>query len=125
MFRRYSARLLFEAELHASADVRGHQKRYADLLTAATGVRYAPEDYLFDVDDAFYCARYLRAWIFDAQLRGMLRDRWGEAWFRERAAGAKLVELWAQGQRYTAPELLAREGLGGLDAAALLAELAI
>jgi hypothetical protein len=123
MFRRYAAKLLYEAELHGRNDVRGRQKRYADLLTAATGARYAPEDYLFDVDDAYYCARYLRAWIFDAQLRALLRDRFGDDWFEQPAAGAKLIELWSHGQRYDAPELLRREGLGGLDAGALAAEL--
>jgi hypothetical protein len=123
MFRRYSAKLLYEVELHASDNVRGHQKRYADLLTAATGVRYSPEDYLFDVDDAYYAARYLRAWIFDAQMRAMLRDRYGEAWYANRDAGAKLIELWTHGQRYDAPTVLAREGLGGLDVAALASEL--
>jgi hypothetical protein len=123
MFRRYAAKLLYEAELHSRDNVRGRQKRYADVLTAATGARYAPEDYLFDVDDAYYCARYLRAWIFDAQLRGMLRERFGDRWFAQPAAGAKLVELWSSGQRYDAEELLRREGLGGLDAGALIAEL--
>ncbi len=123
MFRRYAAKLLFEAELHNRADVRGRQKRYADLLTAATGARYAPEDYLFDVDDAYYCARYLRAWIFDAQLRALLRDRFGDDWFAQPAAGAKLIELWSHGQRYDAPGLLRREGLVGLDAGAIAAEL--
>ncbi len=123
MFRRYAAKLLFEAELHNRADVRGRQKRYADLLTAATGARYAPEDYLFDVDDAYYCARYLRAWIFDAQLRALLRDRFGDDWFAKPAAGAKLIELWSHGQRYDAPGLLRREGLVGLDASAIAAEL--
>ncbi len=48
MFRRYAAKLIYESELHASPNVRGHQKRYADLLTAATGARYSPEDYLFE-----------------------------------------------------------------------------
>ncbi len=124
MFRRYAAKLLYEAELHADHDVRGHQKRYADLLTAATGVRYAPEDYLFDIDDAFYCARYLRAWIFDAQLRAMLCARLGDDWWREPAAGAKLAGLWSLGQRYDAHELLAREDLGGLDVTALQQDLA-
>ncbi|MEX2246950.1 MAG: hypothetical protein WEC75_09705 [Dehalococcoidia bacterium] len=123
MFRRYAAKLLYESELHAGDNVRGHQKRYADLLTVATGVRYSPEDYLFDVDDGYYCARYLRAWIFDAQMRAMLRQRYGEAWFASRDAGAKLIELWTHGQRYDAPSLLAREGLGGLDPLALASEL--
>lgn len=123
MFRRYCAKLLYEAELHADHNVRGHQKRYADLLTIATGVRYSPEDYLFDVDDGYYAGRYLRAWIFDAQLRRMLRDRFGDKWYSSREAGAKLVELWSHGQRYDAPSILARESLGPLDASALRSEL--
>ncbi|MBI5285581.1 MAG: hypothetical protein HY874_10850 [Chloroflexi bacterium] len=123
MFRRYAAKLLYESELHAGDNVRGRQKRYADLLTAATGARYSPEDYLFDVDDAYYCARYLRAWIFDAQMRGVLRSRFGDGWYAQPTAGAKLVELWTHGQRYDAPALLAREGLGGLDIGPLVAEL--
>ena len=123
MFRRYSAKLLYESELHAGNNVRGRQKRYADLLTAACGVRYSPEDYLFDVDGAYYCARYLRAWIFDAQMRRMLGDRFGPEWFARPEAGAALIELWSHGQRYDAPQLLAREHIGPLDVAALAAEL--
>ena len=123
MFRRYAAKLLYESELHAAADVRGRQKRYADLLTAATGVRYAPEDYLADVDDAYYAARYLRAWIFDAQVRALLRERFGAAWHESPEAGALLASWWAHGQRYDAPALLAQMGLGGLDIAPLMREL--
>ncbi len=55
----------------------------------------------------------------------MLRERFGEDWYAEPAAGAKLIELWSHGQRFDAPTLLAREGLGGLDMAPLAAELAV
>ena len=72
--RRYCAKLLYELELHRSDNARSKSKRYADLLTAYLGVRYNPADYLFDVDDGFYCARYLRAWAFEAQLRRHLED---------------------------------------------------
>lgn len=123
MFRRYAAKLIYESELHAGDNVRGWQKRYADLLTSATAVRYAPEDYLSDLDDAYYAARYLRAWIFDAQLRSMLRDRYGARWYASHDAGAKLAELWSHGQRYDAPALLARESLGPLDITPLMQEL--
>ena len=54
--RRYCAKLLYELELHRSDNARSKAKRYADLLTAHLGVRYNPADYLFDVDDGFYCA---------------------------------------------------------------------
>src|SRR5919197_623395 len=53
ILRRYAAKLLYELELLA--------ERYADLLGEHLRVRYFPEEYLADVDDAFYAAQYLRA----------------------------------------------------------------
>lgn len=123
--RRYAAKLLYELELHATDDVRAHGKRYSDLLTAHVGVRYAPEDYLSDVDDGFYCARYLRAWIFEAQLRSVLVRRWGEEWFAQPDAGALVRALWSSGQRYTAEELLQQLDERELDIAPLAADVAI
>jgi hypothetical protein len=87
------------------------------------GVRHDPEDYLSDLDDGFYCARYLRAWIFDAQVRAVFTRRWGEDWYRSKDAGALLRELWSYGQRYSAGELLARLGEAELDISPLAAEL--
>lgn len=122
--RRYGAKLLYELDLHTSGDVRAMGKHYADLLTMHVGVRHSPEDYLSDLDGGFYCARYLRAWIFDAQLRASFARRWGEEWFIEREAGAKLRELWSHGQRYPADELLRQLGEPALDIAPLAAEAA-
>ncbi len=121
--RRYAAKLLYELELHASDDVRAYGKRYADLLTAHVGVRYSPQDYLSDLDDGFYCARYLRAWTFEAQLRSVFIRRWGQEWFAQAEAGATLRELWSYGQRYPAAELLRQLGEPGLDIGPLAAEL--
>jgi hypothetical protein len=120
--RRYAAKLLYELDLHHSGDPRGTAKRYADLLTTHVGVRHSPEDYLSDLDDGFYCARYLRAWIFDAQLRAYFARRWGEEWFVQPDGGAALRELWSHGQRYPAPELLRQLGEPALDIAPLAAE---
>ncbi len=120
--RRYAAKLLYELELHGSGDVRGHDQRYADLLTTHVGVRYSAEDYLSDVDDGFYCARYLRAWIFEAQVRSVFVRRWGEEWFAQPDAGAKLRELWSTGQRYPADELLRQLDEPGLEIGPLAAE---
>jgi hypothetical protein len=120
--RRYGAKLLYELELHRSGEVRAFGKRYADLLTSHVGVRYSPEDYLADLDAGFYCARYLRAWIFEAQVRSVFVRRWGEEWFQKPKAGALLRELWSHGQRYSAEELLRRLGERGLDIGPLQAE---
>jgi hypothetical protein len=125
MLRRYGAKLLYELDLHKSDNVRGWSKRYADLLTAKLGARHKPSDYLSDLDDGFYAARYLRAWIFDAQLRAWFERRWGKEWFAVPAAGKKLRALWAYGQRYSAEELLAQLGYKRLDISHLQRELGV
>ena len=125
MLRRYGAKLLYELDLHRSGNVRGWSKRYADLLTAKLGARHKPADYLSDLDEGFYAARYLRAWIFDAQLRAAFSRKWGEDWFMDAGPGKRLRGLWSYGQRYSAEELLAQSGYKGLDIAFLQRELGV
>ena len=60
---------------------------YADRLTAATGYRYRPEGHLGDMDEGFYSADYLRAWIRSAQLRSHLVAEVGDDWWRNPATG--------------------------------------
>jgi hypothetical protein len=104
--RRYSAKLLYELEFHAADDVTALRPRYVELLGDATKVEPSASDYLGDIDDGFYASEYLRAWAFEAQLRAYLRERFGNAWFSRREAGSLLRELWAEGQKPTADELL-------------------
>jgi hypothetical protein len=63
-------------------------------------------DYLADLDDGFYASNYLRAWAFEAQLRSYLRDKFGNAWFTRKDAGSLIRELWSEGQKPTADEIL-------------------
>ena len=98
--------------------------RYAQILGEHVGVRYSASDYLSDVDDGFYCARYLRAWIFEAQVRSVFERRWGEEWFSSPEAGAMLRELWSLGQRHPVEELLGQLDEPGLDIGPLARELA-
>jgi hypothetical protein len=104
--RRYCAKLLYELELHATADVREARTRYVELLGDALRVEPMGANYLADVDAGFYASSYLRAWAFEAQLREHLRERYGSDWFAKREAGSLLRELWSEGQAYTADELL-------------------
>jgi hypothetical protein len=104
--RRYCAKLLYELEFHATEDKTALQPRYVELLADATKVEPSASDYLGDVDEGFYASEYLRSWAFEAQLRAYLRERFGNAWFTRREAGALLRELWAEGQKPTADELL-------------------
>ena len=106
LVRRYSAKLLYELEFHTAEDLTALGPRYVELLSAATRVEPAEVDYLGDIDDGFYASQYLRAWALEAQLRAHLRERFGNAWFSRREAGSLLRELWSEGQKPTADELL-------------------
>jgi hypothetical protein len=110
--RRYSAKLLYELEFHGS-DISGMPRRYVELLGDATKIEPSPANYLADIDAGFYVYSYLRSWAFEAQLRDHLRTRFGTEWFASGEAGSLLQELWAEGQRPTADELL--RGVSGAE----------
>ncbi|OGU02652.1 MAG: hypothetical protein A2085_08245 [Gemmatimonadetes bacterium GWC2_71_10] len=109
--RRYAAKLRYELAVHRLASFAGAPGLYVELLTAATGFRYHPQDALLDFDDAFYAARYLRAWQMEALLSDWLRERFDEDWFRNPRSGPALAALLERGQRDLADELT-REVLG-------------
>jgi hypothetical protein len=125
MLRRYCAKLAYERELHSSdADLDAMPEHYADLLTAATRVAWPRENWVSDVDPGFYVVCYLRAWALEAMWRRSLRERFGNTWFAHREAGQWLRELWSQGQRLPAEELVS-EALGKeLSFEPLISELA-
>jgi hypothetical protein len=120
MLRRYSAKLLYELELHGSSpELDAMPSRYAALLTDALGVRWPSASWLADVDEGFYAACYLQAWVLETRWRMALRDRFGERWFGSPAAGEWLRALWRRGQRLDAAELVAESVGGALDFAEL------
>jgi oligoendopeptidase F len=104
--RRYCAKLLYELEFHAADDVTVMRPRYVELLGDALKIEPSETDYLGDIDSGFYVTEYLRSWAFEAQLRAYLRERYGNTWFTKREAGSLLRELWSEGQRINADELL-------------------
>jgi hypothetical protein len=110
--RRYCAKLLYEIEFHQAEDPTALRSRYVELQADALKITPAPEDYLWDMDGSFYVHAYLRAWALEAQMGTFLREKFGNDWFARRSAGSLLRELWSEGQRLNADELL-REVTGG------------
>jgi hypothetical protein len=106
LVRRYCAKVLYELELHAADDPRPLQERYVEILGDALKIEPSPTDYLGDVDAGFYSTEYVRAWAFEAALKRFFREKFGSTWFTRRDAGSLLRELWSEGQRPTADELL-------------------
>jgi hypothetical protein len=122
--RRYSAKLLYELELHSAPEVEPMRGRYVEVLRDATKIEPAGADFLADVDEGFYATGYLRSWAFEAQMRTHLRQEFGHAWFSRREAGSLLRELWNEGQSMNGDELL-REAAGAeLDLATVAERIA-
>lgn len=115
MLRRYAGKFLYERRLHAGGGVGGFRDEYASILSEATKFRYPGVAFLSDLDDGFYSAQYLKAWIFEAQLEEVLEQRFGERWFAYPEAGQMLRELWSVGQKYTPEELAKSLGYDGLS----------
>jgi hypothetical protein len=123
LLRRYSTKLFYEQELKRAEEPEPLAERYADLFTHHLLVRYFPDEYLADVDDGLYAAQYLRAWSFEAQLRDFLRREYDEEWFRAPRAGRFIRDLWREGQKYNADELVKFMGYDELSPELLLGEI--
>ena len=124
LFRRYVAKLGFELAFWDRFEAGVTADGYAEALTQATGIRYARESFLSDMDAGFYSADYLRAWVRAAQLRVHLLDEVGADWWRAPATGEFLRELFREGLRPSSEEIAARLDFDPLDTRALQGELA-
>lgn len=123
MLRRYSAKLHYEIEFHEAGGGEQMAEVYAKWLERGCGVPYPPERYLSDFDPGFYVLQYLQAWIWEVQLRAHLKREFGDAWFRNPAAGDFLRELWQDGMQFDVWEIAQKLGYDGLDAGPLQREL--
>ncbi|MFB3819978.1 MAG: hypothetical protein ACE147_20160 [Candidatus Methylomirabilales bacterium] len=121
--RRYAAKLEYELFLHEGGPDARAADAYRELLSGATMVDWPREMYLADVDPFFYAARYLRAWVFEAQLKAQIREQFDEEWFRNDRTGPFLAQLWRQGQRHTLEELREQLGLGEPSVEPLLSQI--
>jgi len=113
--RRHVAKLSYEMRLHSVADLSGQAEQYADLQTKSTRFETSTAEFLFDLDDSFYSASYLRAWAFEVLLRDYVKTRFGSRWWGSPRAGAFLKGIWETGDRYTADEMAAQIGIGMID----------
>jgi hypothetical protein len=104
--RRYCGKFLYELELQGDSELEAMRPRYVEWMREATKIEPAASDFLADVDTGFYSSCYLRSWALEAQLVRFLQEELGRAWFTRREAGSLLRELWSEGQRLTANELL-------------------
>ncbi|HEX9745979.1 MAG TPA: hypothetical protein VGB30_11190 [bacterium] len=103
--RRYASKFLYELELHSDYEMEPRQHLYAKFLDQGLIAKHRKEHWLYDLDDAYYSAGYLRAWIFEVQLREHLREKYGEEWWESPDASELLKKMWATGRKYMPEEL--------------------
>ena len=113
--RRYAGKLKYEIILHDGSKVDGKDETYEQILSRTNMMRYSGTDYLKDVDDGFYCTSYIRAWIFEAQLKDYMHNKFGYDWFKDKKAGDFLREIWSYGQKYDPVEVLTQLDFKDLD----------
>ena len=124
LFRRYAAKLDYELDFWSDFEnASAYADAYAQRQRAATGFRYRVDGYLADMDEDFYSADYLRAWVRTAQLRAHLREAVGPGWWAEPETGEILRGLFAEGTRPSSEEIAARIGFEPLDTGPLVGEL--
>ncbi|MGZ4400594.1 MAG: hypothetical protein ACXVYM_06955 [Gaiellaceae bacterium] len=124
--RRYASKLSYELELHSDPPALDPlQDVYARRLSDALHIDWPRQSWLSDVDAFFYAACYIRAWALETHLRRVLRERFGERWFDEPEAGTFLKQLWRDGQRLNADEMLGELTGEELDFSALLDDLGL
>jgi len=124
LYRRYEAKLRYELDFWSRFNEDGGDAEvYERLLTEATGIRYARDNFLSDMDAGFYSADYLRAWIRSAQLRDHLVREVGADWWRNPQTGELLLELFREGTKPSSEQIAERLGFAPLDCGPLLHEI--
>lgn len=103
------------ASLPADADARTLGDAHAARMRDALGCDWGSDALLRDCRAEPTAVDELRAACFAAQLAEQLRERHGRAFWRARACGELLKELWHTGTGYTPESLAAQLGLGSLS----------
>jgi len=101
--------------LHGGEPISSKGKVYKDILSSVNLMEYSEESYLKDVDEGFYCTNYIRAWIFQSQLKEYMHRKFGYEWYRKKKTGDFLRELWSYGQKYSSSEVLSQLDFKKLD----------
>jgi hypothetical protein len=118
-FRRLIAQILYQLDLFAGKSTIGMPEVYRGYMEQAHRVKYEKSGYL-NFDTEFYSAGYLRARMFESQLRAFIAGHFGECWWKNPDVGKFLKPLYQDGRKSRADEAVVRLGASGLDCDAYL-----
>ncbi len=113
-FRRLAGSFLYQMDLFLSNSLENMEELYLHHHEQAHGVRFSPSGYLsFDME--LYTAGYLRARLFELPLRHYCLREFGNDWWRNGKAGDFLVQLYREGRKLRADDVVKTLGYTHLD----------
>lgn len=89
--------LRFARFLHGPGELTDKADPYEHYMEQTVAMRFERDNYLHDTARYFDQARTLLGIALGCQLLGKLEQRFGDAWFKDDAAGAWLTSVWAGG----------------------------
>ncbi len=123
-FRRLIGQFLYQIELFEAQSVNNMREQFKLNMQRAHGVSFESSGYLsFDME--FYSAGYIRARMFENQLRLYLTDTFGDAWWRNPKTAEFLRAYYRNGRKLRADDVVLDLGFNGLDNALYLSEQAV
>ena len=122
--RYYAGLFRYERLLHTGERTQEELvQAYGRLMEESRLVPLAHPEYGYlSSNEDYYGVNYLEAWILAAQLRHVLRERFGERWWGSVEAGALYVELMEYGAELSAVEVAQHVGFDGLDSSYFIDE---
>jgi hypothetical protein len=118
LLRRWAGRVLFELAWRNGASPKRPEDLYRETMARAMCYAADPEDgarWLTDNEDFLVAADYLRGLVAASQLESSLAAAFGEQWWSDARAGAKLALWLAPGGRLTLEGLLQSAGAKDLS----------
>ncbi len=113
-FRRLIGSFLYQMELFTTKDLSSIRDRYKYHVERAHQVSFDTDDYLtFDME--LYSAGYLRARMFEIQLRESMVEVFGEGWWKTEEAGNYLRTIFRDGRKSRADDVIRNLGYSCLS----------
>ncbi|MBN1550752.1 hypothetical protein JW979_04765 [bacterium] len=113
-FRRLSSQFLYQLDLFTGQTTQSMPEIYQYHTERAHGVVYESSGFVnFDLE--FYSAGYLRARLFELQLRSFLVETYGENWWQKPGTGGFLKTLFKDGRKSRADDVVNQIGFSKLD----------
>jgi hypothetical protein len=112
--RRLAINALYQFKLFEDENLEGKPELYEKMIIGCQKIEISPASYL-DMDMDFYSAGYVRAMLFESQLRAYLEENIGKDWWDNKETSYFLKQHYQHGRKFSAEEVLKSINFGELS----------